>query len=343
MPESPDDEQLLGQIQMRRGNALRMLGRMEEASQVLEDVIEMASTTGDERTLAYALDNAAGVYLLQGEFARTVRYVEQALELMERLGDPLMIALLMLRRGMNEDALGDWKQAFADFDRAHQSTAQLGVSWVSAYTSLGLGQFYLATGEPERATALLEESVTLARRSGDLQALRWAETSLAEHDLLEGRPGAARDRLEPLLDRPGLQEGLVTYLLPYLAWACLELGDGAQAQLYLSECLQRAAGENIRLAWVDALRVKALQAMREAPGVANQAGEDALDEAARLCREMSFPYAEAKLWYTRGMLAVSEGQPEAARQSLRAALTILERLGESLYRERVERLLDEVG
>jgi hypothetical protein len=89
--------------------------------------------------------------------------------------------------------------------------------------------------------------------------------------------------------------------------------------------------------------MQAITAMDEPPGVAHQAGEEALDEAASLCRKMSFPYAEAKLWYTRGLLAASAGEPEAARQAWQACQTILAGLGESLYRERVERLLGEVS
>jgi tetratricopeptide (TPR) repeat protein/transcriptional regulator with XRE-family HTH domain len=351
------DEPLLCQIEMRRGNALRMLGRMEEAIQVLEEVIQVAESMHDERNLAYALDNASGVYLLRGEFAKTVEYVMRAYELMERLGDPLMIALLVLRRGMNEFALGEWQQARADFLLAHQMTGELGVSWVSAYTSLGLGQCYLATGEREQAVALLEESVALAGRSGDLQALRWAESSLAEYDLLEDQPEAARLRLEPLLDRPGLQEGLVTYIMPYLAWAYLEKGDLGRAEGYVRECLERAAGERIRLAWVDALRVRALVAIhRHRAGggtggngekVDDQAGKSisladartALDEATQLCQEMGFPYGLAKLHYTRGMLAIQAEDTGSARRSLEEAKAILESLDERLYYERVEQLL----
>jgi tetratricopeptide (TPR) repeat protein len=267
-----------------------------------------------------------------------------------------MIALLLLRRGMNEYVLGEWHQARADFLLAHQMTGELGVSWVSAYTSLGLGQCDLARGERERAVALLEESVTLAGRSGDLQALRWAEASLAEYALLTGEPEAARSRLEPLLDRPGLQEGLVTYIMPYLAWAYLEQGDPGQAERYVGECLERAAGERIRLAWVDALRVRALVAIRrhQTGGGAkqdDQAGAStsleearaALDEAIQLCREMGFPYGLAKLHYTRGMLAIQAEDKAGARRSLEEASAILKSLDERLYHERVAQLLLQLG
>jgi tetratricopeptide (TPR) repeat protein len=344
-----DDQPLLCQIQMRRGNALRMLGRLDEAAGVLEEVIRMAEAAHDERTLAYALDNASGVYLLRGELGRTALYVERAYELMERLGDPLMIALLALRRGMNQYGLGEWQLAFAEFLRAHALTGELGASWVSAYTSLGLGQIYLARGETARGTDLLEQSVTLAERSGDLQALRWAQTALAEHDILEGRPESARARLEPLLDRPGLQEGLVTYLLPYLSWACLDSGDLQQAESYVSQSLERAAGERIRLAWVDALRVRALLlAQRKTgsttptPHAARQATA-ALGEATTLSEEMLFPYGKAKVAYTRGLLAQQAGQTQQARQALEEALAILNGLGERQYGERAERLLSQLG
>jgi tetratricopeptide (TPR) repeat protein len=333
---------------MRRGNALRMLGRLDEAAGVLEDVIHMAEIGHDERTLAYALDNASGVYLLRGELDRTTRYVERAYDLMERLGDPLMIALLALRRGMNQYGLGEWQTAFADFLRAHALTGELGASWVSAYTSLGLGQIYLARGDTERGTDLLEQSVALAERSGDLQALRWAQTALAEHDILQGQPESARARLEPLLDRPGLQEGLVTYLLPYLAWACFDSGDAPQAQRYASQSLERAVGERIRLAWVDALRVRALLQAHRVPGSdapaphAVRQSTAALHEATRLCKEMRFPYGEAKVAYTRGLLAMQVGRAQPARQALEEALGILNGLGERQYGERVERLLSEL-
>ena len=52
-----------------------------------------------------------------------------------------------------------------------------------------------------------------------------AHSILAERDLLAGAAAAARDRLAPLLDRPGEQEAKVAPLLPLLAWAHAELDD----------------------------------------------------------------------------------------------------------------------
>jgi class 3 adenylate cyclase/tetratricopeptide (TPR) repeat protein len=330
------DARLLAQVQMRQGNALRMLGRMEEARAGLEDVIRLAEASGDIRQLTYALENVSVVYLLRGELATATRYVERALRLAEQLGDPLGIELMTLRRGMNAFATGDWERARADFERAVDATRQMDVSWVTMYASLGWGMLCLARGDGNAGERYLAEAVALGARSGDLQALRWAQSALAEHDILSGRPASAHDRLEPLLDRPGQQEGMVTYLLPYLVWAYLDLDDLPRAQAIHAECVARTVSEQIRLAHVEALRVGALLARHEGDP------EEAIrrcEEAVSLARSITYPYAEAKALYTSGELFSQRGNVARAREKLLAAQAICARLGERAYAARIERAL----
>jgi tetratricopeptide (TPR) repeat protein len=334
------DESLLCQIQMRRGNALRMLGRLSEATQTLEDVIRVAEAIGDPRILAQALENVSVVYLLQGEFARSTQYVERALALVAQLSDPLATELLLLRRGLNAYASGDWQQAHEDYQQAHEMSHQLGASWVSPYVALGPGQLRLARGELAAGSVLLDEAAALAEQAGDLQALRWAQTTLAERDLLAEQPAAAHARLVPLLDHPGQQEALVTYLLPYLAWAALELGREDEAAARLQECLARATREHIRLAQVDTLRVQALLMIRR--GEFAEA-EQSVDEGLRVSRELPYPYAEAKLLYIAGLVTRAQGDVERARDRLQGARDALQSLGEGLYLPLVEQALAGLG
>jgi tetratricopeptide (TPR) repeat protein len=209
----------------------------------------------------------------------------------------------------------------------------MGESWVSAYTALGLGQLGLAQGAGARAVAQLEEAIRLAGASGDLQAVRWAQTALAEGELLAGKAQDARKRLEPLLDRPGQQEVLVTYLMPYLAWAYLEISDEERAAALLGDAIARSTGENIRLALVDALRVRALLALRRGQHAA--AAED-VERGLALAAEMGYPHGRAKLLYTWGLVATEQGEPARARERFTEALGILRPLGERLYAGRCE-------
>ncbi len=340
LAEAAGDSHLLAQVRMRTGNALRMLGRLREASLMMEEVIASAEAAGDQMILASALENVSVVYLLRGEFDRASRYVERARTLAERSGDPLALQLMVMRKGLNEFATGDWISSRRDFEDAAAMTMRSGTSWVSAYTALGLGQLDLAQGEREHGLARLDESIRLAQGSGDLQALRWAHTALAEAELLDGDPEAARARLEPLLDRPGQQEGLVTYLMPYLAWAHMEMGELAEADTIVSACVNRATAENIRLALVDALRVRTLYALRT--GNRKEAAQ-ALGHALELAQQIGYPYGKAKLLYTRGMLESEGGDPNCAHKSYAGALELLRPLEERLYAKRCEWAMDSLS
>jgi hypothetical protein len=52
------------------------------------------------------------------------------------------------------------------------------------------------------------------------------------------------------------------------------------------------------------------------------------------------PYAEAKTPYVYGQLHAAMGEPDLARERFAAALAILNRLGERLYAEHIERAIE---
>jgi hypothetical protein len=157
---------------------------------------------------------------------------------------------------------GDGQGAHADLDQALASSRQADRSWYSAYPLVILARLSLAEGAWNAATAQAQDGLALSEESDDLQAQRLAPGVLAELEILEGRPEAARARLAPLLDRPGLEECDVTMLLPVLAWAQLELGQVDLAADAVEQALKRARCEEMRLVLVEALRVQALIALR---------------------------------------------------------------------------------
>ena len=198
------------------------------------------------------------------------------------------------------------------------------------------GTLSLVEGHWSKATHYLGEALTSAARIGDRQVLRWAAGSMAELEILEGHPDAARDRLVPLLDRQGLEEFDVTLFLPVLAWAYLDLGDQAQADLTVSEAIRRGRAQHLRVVLAGALRVQALIAGRQ--GRVHEA-EAALEEGLTLARAMPYPYAEARLLQAYGSLHTERGTPEPARVYLEAALAIFQHLGARKDVERTTHLL----
>jgi tetratricopeptide (TPR) repeat protein len=86
----------------------------------------------------------------------------------------------------------------------------------------------------------------------------------------------------------------------------------------------------------DALRVRALWAMQQQKW---DEAKKALDEAIGLCREMPYPYAEAKARYVSGQMWAARGKQAQAQAQFKEALAICQRLGERLYGEAIAQAL----
>ncbi|HET7035868.1 MAG TPA: transposase, partial [Thermomicrobiaceae bacterium] len=164
--------------------------------------------------------------------------------------------------------------------------------------------------------------------------------TLAEIEILTSHPAEASARLVPLLDRPDLQECDVTTLLPVLAWARLELGQLDEAAAAVEQALGRARPEGMRLVLVETLRVRALIALRQEQW---DAAAGSLAEGLALAREISYPYAEARLLCLDAALRARRGEPAAARERLEAAGAIFARLGARCDAEQVNKALADLS
>lgn len=326
--------------EVERATALGLLGRTDAGLHVLENqAIPLARAAGDAWILAHALDLAAHAHLMRGAFDRAMHYAERALEVVTRWDDPRITAFKLSKRGVIAFYSGDWDIARADTERAVALIRDEKAPWWMSYVLIARGEVCLSTGLREEAASVIKEGIALAERNGDLHTLRAAHGLLAESDLLEGRAGQARGRLEPLLDRPGQRESDVTRLLPLLAWAFLETDDVHQAEALMESSIERATDDGLHLVLADAVRIQALTAMRRRGW---REAADASEGALSLSRNMHYPYAEAKAQYVYGLVDSRQGKTEQAHKRLEAARTILGRLGERLYARYVEQALAEL-
>jgi len=259
----------------------------------------------------------------------------------EDLGSDLLTRVAKLRRALLCLYEGDWTQAHADLDWATSLDEQVESPWIFAYPVFALGTLCFFEGEWERAAQYLRKSITMATRAGvrDMRALRWAWIWLAELALREGRSEGireARDQLAALHDRSSQQELDVTALLPRLAWTHLELGDTDRAATMATESVERARVQGHRVVLVDALWVRGMVATRRQHW---EEATQALEEGLALAHGMPYPYAEACMLETDGLMRRARGENEAACRQLAKALEIFERLGARKDIARVEREL----
>jgi tetratricopeptide (TPR) repeat protein len=313
-------------------------GRLEESIQTTEEVLALAERVGDLQQVSSALGQLAWYKsAILGKFAESRAYRDRALDLGERLEDPRLLFVHLRSRGRLNFLNGDWRSARADCERAralHPWPSELSVT---CFPLLILGQVSLAQGQWAEATQLLEEGVAVAERTHFLNGQRIGQATLAERDLLEGRALMARARLVPLLGKAGLVGDLdLVALLPLLAWAALLLGKESQAEALAHQAVVQA--QQMRSLLPDALRLQGLVHIKRQRW---DEAREVLEEALVLCQAMPYPYAEAKALYVYGLLHHANGEPIQARVRLEAALEILNRLGERLYAEQVERALAE--
>jgi predicted ATPase/DNA-binding XRE family transcriptional regulator len=334
------DDRMLAEAERGQALALLNLGRTEEASQRLEHARLVSEAAGDLANVCGCLSALAHIYAIKADFAQSRRYAEHGLALAEQLGDPVEVASMVYLRGGIVYEVGEWDQAREDFERAITRIRQFDTSFRSPGPALALGALCLCEGRWGDASTYFAEAMALVGDTPSHEVLRVAQWSQAERDLVQGHPELACARLEPLLDRPGQQEIDVTTLLPLLAWAYLDLGDEERAEALVTATMARAAAADMQRTRTNGLRVQAL--LRTRQGRWDEA-QTVLDAALVGYRAMPSPYGEAKALYVYGQLHAAQGEPERARERYAAALAILNRLGERLYAEHVERALAQVA
>jgi tetratricopeptide (TPR) repeat protein len=346
------DDALLARAYMLRGYVGALSGSEGSLTDNLDAVV--LAERADTEFLAMALNLVTATYLSEGQFALAKPYAERALAVAERRQVPDDIAFMRVNLGELAYYRGDWDEAREHI--AHAVAIQERLDPTLTWGDAAPMQVYvclldLAQGRAiEETTLRLESLLTIMRDLVSHPALELGaqgEVALAERHLLMGQAAPAHARLAALLDQPALAEHARMararmIALPTLAWAEAELGhDTAAAErLEVAIAIATATARREVLELVDALRVKGLLAARQRRWKDARA---ALDEAITLCRAMPYPYAEAKALYVYGQLYAARGEPTQACEKYRAALAICDRLGEGLYRPRIEQDLDMIN
>jgi tetratricopeptide (TPR) repeat protein/transcriptional regulator with XRE-family HTH domain len=340
LTRSMGDISALARAETGRGTELLMLGRLDEGLSVLEGAIALPHAEEDPFNLVRALDNAAAGYRTRGNFQRSLELARRSLTLGERIQSPWDTAIALSGLGATYRMLGEWAEARRHLERGVALTRTVPAPWWATYVMFELGRLYLDEGKWQDASRLVQDALDISYRSGHLEGIRAGESVMAELDLIEGRPKAARDRLEPILDRRGLEEHQVTDLLPILTAAYEASGNLETAGATIGEAIRRATSSNSSLPLATSLVVSGkLSATR---GRLSNA-EQEFQQAAELAHEMSHPYLEALALFEWGVILADRRDDQRARELLEPALAFFQRLGARPYIERTEASLATLG
>jgi transcriptional regulator with XRE-family HTH domain/tetratricopeptide (TPR) repeat protein len=312
------------------------LGNQEKFTAIAQTIAQ-AEAAGNLEALCLALIFGAQVAETGGAAKQAEDYIERATVIAERLGKLDLVATIYGQRGYHEFSAGRWREARAALERAEALARGLAESWFAPLARAMYGYLCLLEGRDEMGARLLEEAIAQGQRTGNLHAEHGAQYRLAEWDLVQGRPLAARRRIEPIAEEeaqragPGMHSAM-------LAWALFDLGEIAAAEALAAKAVTYISGDIFARA--TALSVYAMilthqERWREA--------EAALDEAFAYFQAISNPFAEARMLYLYGRLYAAQGEVERAHASIEAALAIFHRLGAQLYVQHAERALAELA
>ncbi|HEX8959359.1 MAG TPA: tetratricopeptide repeat protein, partial [Solirubrobacterales bacterium] len=231
-------------ILLQLGEARWRTGRSVEASEAFREALAIARQRGD----AVAADEAslalANSLMTQARYAEAIALARQVLE----AGRPTTVRQAEFQLGAALSVEGaDLAAATSHLEaaealRARSSPADpLGLAEVK----FELGSVAAQEGDLDRAIALYQESLEMARRYPDEDAaaprIVLALNNLGYHLLLKGDPSAETHALAGLdLAREKGLLGLMPYLLSTLGEIALARGDLDQAEARFSEGLELA-------------------------------------------------------------------------------------------------------
>lgn len=307
--ESAGDEHGLAGGHLRRGLALRLLGRNEEALADLHTAAATAELCGDREIVVRALTGVAVLHHYRGELARADRQFERILRLAEELGDRELLSRAVCNVGASAIYVGRWGDARRRFGQALELAGHGRSPMCGAMALIGRGGLWSACGRFAAAADDLTQVIRLGRESDNADIVCNASAQLAENDVRAGRPEQGVRRLLPLLALQGERSWQMTDALPFLAEAQLAAGDPVAAGETAAEAVACTEHIDHILARTDAFRVQGLAALRRG---SLASAEESLGEAHALAERMASPYLLARVHAAHAGLSECRGDSVAA-------------------------------
>ena len=299
-------------------------GDVRESAEAAERALELASTSGDARSLAAAntatgmsaelghdfngaaiafdralafaeqagdalqevrIRNARGALEIdRGDVTTAFTTLDQAVRLAEAVGFASFHARALVNRGRAHQGLGRFEEALADFSAAREIYDRVGSPSV-AYPLVREGNLHLLRGDPLLARFAFDNAIRAARGAGDAEGLAPALVGLAQCVVLD-EPDRARE-----LSSEGVTLGRDVAPLTVLLGAArihIQLGEREAARRLAREATNVAAARQDQPGYAAGLEIQAQTT--DSPGEA----ELLCERAAAVWTEANIPYGYAR-------------------------------------------------
>jgi serine/threonine-protein kinase PknK len=335
LDHAPPNDAIRAELLGVLGKAAATRGDHAEAASFCEAAVSEARACVDRRSLAPALDNLAWVREQAGDLCGAAEALSSALALHREMGDLRRLMRAQLVAGDVDTWLERRSEALSHYEEAMRLASAVGNPVQGVEVQVGLGQALAKVGRFERAALLLAQAREDASRLGQGRLRAYATAYSGDIAAWQGRAeealalwSEARDALEQV----GLG-GVCAEL--EIEMADLRLTRGGAGDLDAARLLADGAEARAR---EDRGRgfEETLSFVRGAIAIAEGRFEEGLRRLDELARALEANGHEELLWQVHAAAAralLDRGSEVLARQRLRKAERILERIADALPAE----------
>jgi tetratricopeptide (TPR) repeat protein len=214
------------------------VGVAEKAKEHYDKALKILEAEGESVELASLFDDLAHMYYRTNDVAQARSWAEKALDLAKKLNAFDVMASSYASLGTALNMGGDWRKAVECHERALKIALDNGLfeTALRAYNNLAIA---LPWEEAEKAMRCSEKGLELAKKVGDIRLVSWLGVSVAWWCLGMGDTEKAVSMVEDsvALDRKTGNMPNLALSVGHLGVARFVLGEWDKAEQYLREAL----------------------------------------------------------------------------------------------------------
>ena len=212
---SADELALWADLLTKRGLFCFRLGRLEEASSLLQQSIDIARRLEDRMLLATSLTRLGIILHNLGKYRKARQHHDESIRLFRKIGDRWALMSTLMRSGLLLNTLGEYEQAQRRYRESLDIARALDDPRAIAHTLGYMGRNELYLGNASKARGRCRKALSTLEEIGDQFAVALVLAYLAEiecrTDNHESAERFARDSLaifEELDDQSGIAHAL---------------------------------------------------------------------------------------------------------------------------------------
>jgi DNA-binding CsgD family transcriptional regulator len=318
------------------------LGR-PEAQETLDDALALQKATEHRRVLSRPLFCAGTFWLWTDELERAREAFRQLAQACRGMGDESSLPYVLVMLAQTECVAGEIGACARHADEGLVITEQCGQDTLGAYLLALRAAADAVAGDAEAARDRAARAISVAGQTGGRPAEQFARAALGQLELSLGRPAAAAEVLHPVAEfvraERIVEPGAIRFLPDHIE-ALLGMGNECEATELLDWYEENADRLSRASALAAAARCRGLLAA--AAGDLERALAE-LDRGLALHDRVTVPLDRARTLLALGAVHRRAKHKRAARDSLGAALEMLDGMGARGWARRARAELARIG